>query len=283
MRRTVGVRVSVVLGLLLVGLLGVWGAAVAEEAKPKLPPFNGLVHPQVTFFPGEIMEFNIRWMGIRAGRARWETVGVVPFGGRECFHLRGTMESSGLAKAAFEFVYLIEAYVDAHTLEAVWSYEHFDTRRIHVSWATTFKPEACSVSYNGTFIDHREGKYFDFDVEKEYHREALQGFVAMQTLRFLPVVSGTHSSIGIFQERRSQSMDVLFGKPEAVKCPAGRYQCDTYQVDDAVFSFSQEMPRYLVKMKAKTDRGSFSVELTRAVAGKGAGSTASALTSQVYD
>ncbi|MBP5351444.1 MAG: DUF3108 domain-containing protein [Fibrobacterales bacterium] len=253
-------------------LLCVFSAAFGEEAKPGVPG------PGAAFPAGEVLQFDIRWAFVRAGRAA-----MVADLDRGSPRVRAYAWNNG----AFETVYPVSDTIEAVLDPATRLPKRFDKINNEGSWHSrshiAFDQAALSAHLSDTAFDGsgvpRPGRSVDTTIALDGpSHDILSAFYLFRTL---PLEVGKTHTFNAVSGKKKYAMKVLVHRRERVEVPAGTFDCVVVEpilADDGLFKakgtltiwLTDDADRVPVLVKSKIALGSIKVELTsrRAPAGR---------------
>lgn len=258
--------------LLALVLLCVFSAAFGEEAKPGVPG------PGAAFPAGEVLQFDIRWAFVRAGRAA-----MVADLDRGSPRVRAYAWNNG----AFETVYPVSDTIEAVLDPATRLPKRFDKINNEGSWHSrshiAFDQGALAAHLSDTVLDGsgrpKPGRAVDTTIALDGpSHDILSAFYLFRTL---PLEVGKTHTFNAVSGKKKYAMKVLVHRRERVEVPAGTFDCVVVEpilADDGLFKakgtltiwLTDDADRVPVLVKSKIALGSIKVELTsrRAPAGR---------------
>lgn len=248
--------------LLLAALL----CAVSASAETA----GGVPEPGASFPAGEVLEFDIGWAFVRAGRAR---MAADLDGGRP--RVRAYAWNNGAFEKIYRVADTISAVLDPATSLPV----RFDKINNEGSWHSRshidFDQGALSAHLSDTVLDGsgqpKPGRAVDTAIALDGpSHDILSAFYLFRTL---PLEVGRTHTFNAVSGKKKYAMKVLVHRRERVEVPAGTFDCIVVEpilAEDGLFKakgtltiwLTDDADRVPVLVKSKIALGSVKVELT---------------------
>jgi hypothetical protein len=215
------------------------------------------------FFVGEELRYEVRWMGLMAGKARMAVSGQVRRNGHDVYHIRSVAESSPLF-SLFYYVYdQGETFIDVHDL-VPWYY-HLDQR------------EGSRVEQRTVTFDHQRGVAIhtknqeapqEVKVPPRIH-DSLSSFYLVRTL---PLRVGQAIHLHTFANGKTYDVEVQILRREKVEAywgpvdalvvrPQMRFQEILRQKGEVLIWVTDDERRLPIRMRTAITVGSIEATL----------------------
>jgi hypothetical protein len=267
---------AAVLGVTLLALG--WGAAGdGAAATPALKT-------EQLFREGERLVYDVTWMGIKAGQATLEVLGVARLNGQEAYHLVTTAQSAAYISAFYRIDDRNESYLGVSPQRALRFEKHLREGRYRHSSFTEYDHDRKLVSY----------RYLDFspvpkgisrleEAEKygKYQHEeyplnpgALDELSVLYYVRGLPLMEGRVVTAKVFASRKNwdlevkvlghETLDTVLGRRDTLVVePLLKFEGIFQQKGRVIVWLTDDEDRTPVLMKTEIKIGSIVSTLTR--------------------
>lgn len=233
--------------------------------------------PELILYPGERTEYDIKFLGMKAGEAVIECVGIEDVDGRQAYHLRAEVKSTGFYGRVYPAHLLYQTWVDAETMKPLKAFHYQKYSRWHDETKWNYKPDQNLV--------HRERwKFYPEQSKKEnkhYVKDRFfpgsldEEFMTMERIRRLGCPEGSQYDFRIFSDKEPYDVAVRTINSREITVEAGTYKCKVMEPlyrGEAESSFARntriqlfygvKKPHPLVKVRVSLWLGSLTALLT---------------------
>ena len=239
---------------------------VATPTPTPTPVFEAIPPENLPFEVGELMEIDLNWMALPAGRAVLEVRRGEPFNGRPTFHLWGNVLSSKLVDAVYHVDNTIESIVDASgflpykfLLHMVESAQKKETR-------VAFDHLQNKAFYWSKRVSERWGNE-DQDRIDDFTARSRDMFSGLFFLRTLNYTLNQKQVVRVYENKQNLDVELLPVANEFVNSKVGAFQCWKIKLSvmlnnvlkptgDMFIWLSDDYKKYIVKFDAKLKIGS---------------------------
>lgn len=226
-------------------------------------------------YVGERMEYVIRYLGMKAGEAIIEVVGKDEIEGREAYHLRGLVRSTGLYRSIYPADLRYNTWLDAETFEPIKAYHYTNYSKYHDEKSFVFNPDQNVVHRERKKYYHRKKDRFRHYIKDYEFRQGMEEeFGTLFRLRSLDCGVGSQFDFHIYSDKANYPVAVRVINERELDTRAGDYETKVFEpiyLGEAESDFAKNTrlqmfygtkgAKPLVKVKLKLWLGSLTAEL----------------------
>ncbi len=166
----------------------------------------------VAVFPGERLDYDVRYGPVALGRLTLETLEPETVSGTECYHFGAELELTRSISWLFWAEYRLESWCRTRDMVTLRSYKRTREPNYRAEWTADYDPERSLARYS-------DGESL---ATGETARDLL---TTWYYLRAIPLKPGDAVKLAIHVDRRNYQLSAVVGQSKLVTTAAGRFDC----------------------------------------------------------